>query len=1224
MKWTGLRSDACRVTVGRIGFLVKTADRNDILNAGVFSRNHQMNQLLSLLDSIIVERIGWTLVHSVWQIAIVAVVVIAVTLVSARQCASVRYLVLCAGMLACIAIPIGTFAAYRSEFEPTESLNESRGKPMSPRESASESLIQRESSASLDSALTPADIPTIQLATVATTRTSDEQTFATFGTGDAHATNPGQAVQPPGELPMFARGSRALNAWLPTIFGLWIVGVIILATRPLIGIFFSRRMRHHGRSSVPDNVSRLMAEACRQLRLHDAIEIAQSTLVEIPGVIGYFKPLILLPASAITGLNETQLRAILLHELAHIRRHDYLFNLLQTVVESLLFYHPLVWWLSSRIRIERENCCDDIVLEHCDDRSEYVRALVQLESGHGHFSVVAIHATGGSLVKRVRRIAGKENSRAANAWVAGVIVLALISLIPISQSSTWAIDPEQQAEKFKPGDESTVGSGKIKVLVVDDAEEPVANARVERRIGDTKIAVQTDKTGVAELELPNEPPALLSIHVSGDFVPCKVQWDNSNKRDPNPIPATFTFHVSKGRTLSGRITDAAGNPVVGAKLTPADYDWVAMRNGKEEPDWTDWEFQTDRDGYWSFDHAPLKFTRFDAIVSHADFANDHIRFNTLTVKTHLLTMQSGVTVRGTITDPTGTPVANTQVMLTPKFGAPGSWMTRSNDQGEYEFERVKPDEFGLTVMHKDYAPQTEVMKGFHGDQSRDFQLRPGTPMSFHFVNENGKPVEGVRVTCGHWMNGQELDKFEDVTPGVSDANGDWIWKNAPQGHMTYAVEKLNCLNPGGLWLEPKDEPYEYVIHSLLEISGTVTSKSTGKPIPEFKVIRGHWSSGNGFSYRANSDETKGIAWDLYNSRSMTNGQYRFRIDETQDQHYIKIEASGYKPAVSRAFHDSDGKLSLDFQLEEGSDVTGTIVDQDGSSVRNAKVLYVLPGRQTDLRNLVPEEYGLISALSDVDGKFLLPEQDQKFAIMVIADEGFAFVLEDQFVKAKQQIRIDAWATVRGTCMIGDKPAAGHEMALFYARFEDVPENLHMSIMYQNILVKNDGSYEISRVPPNMTCTIGRYIFTERRYGGASGSQSHAHRITTQPGVVAEVNVGGTGRPLIGKFQLPAEADRSVDDWNGSHAILRRVSDLEDGVETNLRTYPFSVNDDGTFRVDDLPAGDYQLSYSVVDWLANNEHFEVARVEEQFTIPEIDGGRSDEVFDLGTMILELKK
>ncbi len=1186
-----------------------------------------MNQLLSLLDSIIVERIGWTLVHSVWQIAIVAVVVTAVTLVSARHRASVRYFVLCAGMLACIAIPIGTFAAYRSEFEPTESIKESRGKPTSPRELASESLVRRESSANLDSALTPADTPTIQPATIATTRTSAEQTFATFGTGDAHATNPGQAVQTPGELPMFARVSRALNAWLPTIFWLWIVGVIILATRPLMGIFFSRRMRHHGRSSVPENVSRLMAEACRQLRLLDAIEIAQSTLVEIPGVIGYFKPLILLPASAITGLNETQLRAILLHELAHIRRHDYLVNLLQTVVESLLFYHPLVWWLSLQIRIERENCCDDIVLEHCDNRSEYVRALVQLESGHGHPPVLAINATGGSLVKRVRRIAGKQNSRASNAWVAGLIVLALISLIPISQSSTWAVDPEQQAEKFKPGDESTVGSGTIKVLVVDDAEEPVANARVERRIGDTRIAVQTDKTGVAELELPNEPPALLSIHVSGDFVPCKVQWDNSNKRDPNPIPATFTFHVSKGRTLSGRITDAAGNPVVGAKLTPADYDWVAMRNGKEEPDWTDWEFQTDRDGYWSFDHAPLQFTRFDAIVSHANFANDSIRFDAATMKTHSFAMQSGVTVRGTITDPAGTPLANTQVMLTPKYATPGSWMTRTNHQGEYAFDHVKPDEFGLTVMHKDYAPQTEVMKRFNGDQSVDFQLQPGIPIRLHFVDANGSPVEGVEVTCGHWMNGIELDKFVDVTPSVSDANGNWIWKNAPQGRMTYAVEKLNCLNYGGLWLEPKNEPYEYVIQTVLEISGAVTSKSTGKPIPEFTLLRGYWSSANSFfasSRDLDEEQSGGITWDLHNSRSMTNGQYRFLIDETQDKHYIKIESPGYKPAVSRAFHDSDGKLSLNFQLEEGSDVTGTIVDQDGSSVRNAKVFYVLPGRQTDLRNLVPEEYGLISALSDADGEFLLPEQDQKFAIMVIADEGFAFVLEDEFVKAKQQIRIDAWATIRGTCMIGNKPAAGHEMALFYARFEDVPENLHMSIMYQNILVKNDGSYEISRVPPNMTCTIGRYIFSERKYGGASGSQSHAHRITTQPGVVAEVNVGGTGRPLIGKFQLPAEADRSVDDWNGSYAILRRVSELEDGVETNLRTYPFSVNDDGTFRVDDLPAGDYQLSYSVVDWLANNEHFEVARVEEQFTIPEIDGGRSDEVFDLGTMILELKQ
>ena len=87
----------------------------------------------------------------------------------------------------------------------------------------------------------------------------------------------------------------------------------------------------------------------------------------------------LLPASALAGLSPQQLEAILAHELAHIRRHDYLVNLLQTLVETLLFYHPAVWWLSRRIRIERENCCDDLAVSLCGDPVAYAKALADLE-----------------------------------------------------------------------------------------------------------------------------------------------------------------------------------------------------------------------------------------------------------------------------------------------------------------------------------------------------------------------------------------------------------------------------------------------------------------------------------------------------------------------------------------------------------------------------------------------------------------------------------------------------------------------------------------------------------------------------------------------------------------------------------------------------------------------------------------------------------------------------
>ena len=127
----------------------------------------------------------------------------------------------------------------------------------------------------------------------------------------------------------------------------------------------------------------------RRLHIATPVKLLESTLVDVPTVIGWLKPVMLLPASALAGLAPAQLEAIFAHELAHVRRHDYLVNLLQTVVETLLFYHPAVWWLSARIRAERENCCDDLAVALCGDPVAYARALADLEELRG---------TGGRLV----------------------------------------------------------------------------------------------------------------------------------------------------------------------------------------------------------------------------------------------------------------------------------------------------------------------------------------------------------------------------------------------------------------------------------------------------------------------------------------------------------------------------------------------------------------------------------------------------------------------------------------------------------------------------------------------------------------------------------------------------------------------------------------------------------------------------------------------------------
>src|SRR5437870_3197950 len=142
-----------------------------------------------------------------------------------------------------------------------------------------------------------------------------------------------------------------------------------------------RRLATAGTRPVSEAWRQALARLARQLRVSRPVRLLASALIEVPAVIGWWRPVILIPVSVLAGggLTPLQLDALLAHELAHVRRHDYLVNLLQAVVETLLFYHPAVWWVSARVREERERCCDDLAVAACGDVRVYATALLRME-----------------------------------------------------------------------------------------------------------------------------------------------------------------------------------------------------------------------------------------------------------------------------------------------------------------------------------------------------------------------------------------------------------------------------------------------------------------------------------------------------------------------------------------------------------------------------------------------------------------------------------------------------------------------------------------------------------------------------------------------------------------------------------------------------------------------------------------------------------------------------
>jgi len=221
---------------------------------------------------------------------------------------------------------------------------------------------------------------------------------------------------------------------LPWVVGIWLAGVLLLALRAAGGWWRLEQVRRDARNVIPPEIDASFRRIAKRLRMGRKIALYLSDEVISPLAMGVWRTAIILPVSAAMQLSPSQLEAVLAHEMAHVRRWDYLGNLLQTAVECLLFFHPAVWWVSRRTRDLRELCCDEVAAQSCVDPTIYVEALLQLEEQRTMRLqlATALHGRGGSLLKRVKQLLGEEITMERETMcgvrigVVGAVVLALV------------------------------------------------------------------------------------------------------------------------------------------------------------------------------------------------------------------------------------------------------------------------------------------------------------------------------------------------------------------------------------------------------------------------------------------------------------------------------------------------------------------------------------------------------------------------------------------------------------------------------------------------------------------------------------------------------------------------------------------------------------------------------------------------------------------------------
>jgi GWxTD domain-containing protein len=262
------------------------------------------------------------------------------------------------------------------------------------------------------------------------------------GMGPALALRPAPGDLGDGSIVANVSARFRASEYLPWLAPFWMAGVLFFQLRALANWLAVQRLGQRGACAAAADWQERMERLGARMRVSRPVALLESCLAEVPVVVGCLRPMILMPVGLMTGLKPDQVESILLHELAHIRRHDYLVNLLQIVIEGLVFYHPAVWWMSGVMRAERENCCDDLVVATQGDALAYASALTALEDNRGAVRNAALAATGGSLMKRVRRLLVQpEGPRAALTPLFSAAVLTVVAAVAMAAWQTSAPPP---------------------------------------------------------------------------------------------------------------------------------------------------------------------------------------------------------------------------------------------------------------------------------------------------------------------------------------------------------------------------------------------------------------------------------------------------------------------------------------------------------------------------------------------------------------------------------------------------------------------------------------------------------------------------------------------------------------------------------------------------------------------------------------------------------------
>jgi len=733
-----------------------------------------------------------------------------------------------------------------------------------------------------------------------------------------------------------------------------------------------------------------------------------------------------------------------------------------------------------------------------------------------------------------------------------------------------------------------VYEGELKFTAVDaESGQPVPNLTLKISGSETGGSFRsrdrvTDQKGECVVPHPGDSTTSLSISTVGDGLAQKtIRWSSREE----PIPAEYTFRVTKGVTVGGLVQDESGQPVSGARLSFLQYGGVTDPNARERFSLGSTTNVTDAQGRWQFRSLPPGFADFAIAVSHPDLAEarflsdsmernyvgERVSFAKLLQTNALMKIRRGLSLTGSVLDKDGEPIRSAKVLLgDSRFGNQIN-QTRTGENGEFKLSSLSGGESTLTVQANGYAPEMRRVTVETNTAPLEFKLEDGHVFQALVVDEFDTPVRSARVTIDQWHNRQTLN-----LNGTTDTRGRVTIRSAPRDGMIGSIYKSGYMQSHNVAFVADGEEKRFILRKSSRITGSVVDAETKQPIEQFEVTRGQSYGG---------DE---VYWENHNPIKGRFGEFSLTLDQ-QNITALRAEADDYLPAVVSL--SSNSGLHLTFELKKGIGPKGIVQSSDGQPVSGAQLAVTSKGTSLTMGKAKFMNSGQRKiATTDASGAFSLRPDPGGETILVVHTNGYAEASFSNFLSGST-ITLQRWGVIEGVLKIGDSFGTNQSLLL-------TPEPGGMNRFwydYQDYAVATDahGKFVISNVPPGERRMVRLIRMDER-------SQMHSPlgNVSVKPGEVTRITFGGDGTLIIGQLAT-SDPLRQVDWRNSGHHTLNsypkppplktseEVRAWQNHPETieaqkKARSYVVQLDERGAFRIEDVLPGKYDLQFHFMD------------------------------------------